>query len=192
MIPPMIILLGGAMRTGKTTIARRLVETLRISTISTDDIVEMLRDGAPQLGIHADMDPTARYPLLEPFLDGLVRARIESREPLIVEGDAFSPRWAARARDEHPADVRPYFVGELTIEPALKLRYMRDHTATQGGWLADESPETHDWALRRIFEISRENEAACRELDIPFFDIGADFNASVERVVRCLSSLTAK
>ena len=179
------------MRTGKTTIARRLVDTLCISTVSTDDIIEMLRDGAPQLGVHGDMDPTARYPLLEPFLDGLVRARIHSGEPLIIEGDAFSPQWAARCRDRNAPHVHACFVGELAIDPALKLRYMREHTAKRGGWLADEARATYEWALNRLFEISRENAAACAELGIAFFDIGEDFDASVEGVVHSLSAAAA-
>ena len=176
------------MRTGKTTIARRLVDALHTSVLSTDDVIEMLKDGAPQLKIHGDMDPTARYALLQPFLDGLVRARTESGQPLVIEGDAFSPQWAARCRDEHPNEVRACFVGELTIDPALKRRYMREHTAAHGGWLADESPETYDWAVRRILEIGRENELACAELGIPFFDMGAAFDDAVERVVEFLTS----
>src|SRR5438045_9389228 len=106
------------MRTGKTTIARQLVELLKTSAISTDDVIEMLKDGAPQLKIHGDMDPTARYALLEPFLDGLVRARTESGQPLIIEGDSFSRRWAAHLRHEHPNAVRALFGGVLTIAPA--------------------------------------------------------------------------
>src|SRR5205823_1169472 len=177
-----------AMRTGKTTIARRLVELLHTSAISTDDVIEMLKDGAPQLKIHGDMDPTARYALLQPFLDGLVRARTESGQPLVIEGDAFSPRWAARLCDEHPNEVRACFVGDLTIDLALKRRYMHEHSGAHGGWLADESPETYDWAVRRIFEISRENDAACAELGIRFFDMGAQFDDAVERVVEFLTS----
>src|SRR5947208_11172964 len=103
------------MRTGKTTIARQVVERLHMSSMSTDDVIEVLKDGAPQLKIHEDMDPTARYPLLEPFLGGLVRARIESRQALLIEGDAFSPRWTACQRDEHPNEVRACFVGELSL-----------------------------------------------------------------------------
>ena len=179
------------MRTGKTTIARRLVERHLIAAISTDDVIEMLKAGAPQLGMHRGIDPTERYPLLEPFLDGLVLARIESRESLVIEGDAFSPRWAARSAGEHRGDVYACFVGDVMIDPALKHRNMHDHAASHGGWLADETPETYNWALRRIFEISRENQTACEELGIPFFDMGAEFDDAVERVVEFFTSSCA-
>lgn len=184
----MICLLGGPMRVGKSIIAARVAARSPVQVISTDDLRSTLAADAPELGAHADLDPTARYPLMEPLLDRLLALRMARGEPALIEGDAFSPAWAARFRDRAPGRVRVCFAGELSIARSTKLRHLREHTAVHGGWLADEPPETYRWAVGRIFAISREDEAACDRLGIAFFDMGVEFETSVERVVRFLAA----
>ncbi|MPZ50875.1 MAG: hypothetical protein GEU75_16515 [Dehalococcoidia bacterium] len=59
---PLVYLLGGPMRSGKSIIAERFNRRTGISVISTDDLVHMLTLAAPQLGIsdEDDGDPWAR------------------------------------------------------------------------------------------------------------------------------------
>lgn len=176
------------MRVGKSIIAQRVVDLAPVSEVSTDDVRRMLRAGSPDHPMHADMDPTERYPLMEPFLEGLINVRLQRGAPILIEGDGFSPAWAAALRDRHPDLVRVCFAGELSIAPSIKARRLREHAHEHGGWLVEATPETYSQVLQRIFTISRENKAVCRALDIPFFDMGANFEASVERVAQFLTT----
>jgi predicted kinase len=183
-----IYLLGGPMRVGKSIIAQRVVELAPVSEVSTDDLRRMLRAAIPEHPMHADMDPTERYALMEPFLEGLIDVRLQRGAPVLIEGDAFSPAWAAALRDRQPDRVRVCFAGEISIAPPIKARRLREHAHEHGGWLVEATPETYSWVLKRIFAISRENKAVCDVLDIPFFDMGANFEASVERVAQYLTT----
>jgi hypothetical protein len=185
-----IYLLGGPMRCGKSIIARRVVEMAPVSEVSTDDLRRMLGAGVPEHPIHGDMDPTARYELMEPFLEGLIDVRLQRDAPILIEGDAFSPAWAAGLRDRYPDPdrVRVCFTGELTLAPQIKMRRMREHANEHGGWLVEATPETYSWVLKRIYAISREQKETCDALQIPFFDIGANFEAAVERVAQYLTT----
>jgi hypothetical protein len=121
-------------------------------------------------------------------LEGLIDVRLQRGAPVLIEGDAFSPAWAAALRDRQPDRVRVCFAGEISIAPPIKARRLREHAHEHGGWLVEATPETYSHALHRIFAISRENKAVCDVLDIPFFDMGANFEASVERVAQYLTT----
>ena len=181
-----VYLLGGPMRVGKSIIARRFRERTGISVVSTDDVVRMLKDGAPQLGIDFEMPVPDECAALWPFLRPLIAIRVERLDPLLIEGEGISPLQVAAMSSEHVGRVRACFIGELTISPSEKLTHIRRFSEAHGDWLTGQSQEAYALIVDQIMAMSREYERECSALGITFFDMGDDFEQSADRVVEFL------
>jgi hypothetical protein len=116
----MIYLVGGAPRTGKSILGQQFAENQRISWISTDLLMELLRvkgdegvktkwDAAPQ-AIETNADWF--YPYLARFIWGIT-AHVDG---YVIEGVDFLPKQVAQLAAEH--QVRTVFLGrsKMTID----------------------------------------------------------------------------
>ena len=182
----LVYLLGGPMRVGKSIIARRFRERTGISVVSTDDVVRMLKDGAPQLGIDFEMPVPDECAALWPFLRPLIAIRVERLDPLLIEGEGISPSQVAAISSEHPGRVRACFIGELTISPTEKLTRISRFSEAHGDWLTGQPQEAYALIVDQIMAMSREYERECSATGITFFDMGDDFEQSADRVVEFL------
>ena len=94
----MVILLTGATHTGKTVLARRLMERLSIPYVSLDHLkMGLIRSGYTALTPYQDEALTG---LLRPVAREMAKTVLENRQSLILEGgyiplsyaEEFSPR----------------------------------------------------------------------------------------------------
>jgi hypothetical protein len=184
---PLIYLLGGPMRTGKSQAARRFNKRTGISYISTDDLFRVLGLAAPQLKIGWDSGNSWRdnRELLTPFLVELARIRVQERNPILIEGE-LSPQTAGSLSEELGAECRACFVGSADLSLAAKVDALQAWSDAQGDWLSDGSPDLTEWAARESLAASLEYRQAATQLGIPYFELSGDFEAAVERLVRYL------
>lgn len=113
----MILLVGGAPRTGKTVLAQRIASRLSAGWISTDLLVELLRV-KNAVGIKTRWDASAEairadaewfFPCLERFVWG-----VSSLSPdYVIEGVDFLPEHVAHLSRQYP--VRSVFLGCSTM-----------------------------------------------------------------------------
>ena len=80
----MVILITGATHTGKTLLARRLLEKLPYACLSVDHLkMGLIRSGQTELTPEDDEELTA---YLWPIVREMVKTAVENRQDLIVEG----------------------------------------------------------------------------------------------------------
>ena len=96
MAEPIIYLLGGPARTGKTLISLRFNAVSGISIVSTDDLADLVELAAPHLRIGHEFGATWRETRdgLAPFVEGLADIRGREERPILIEGEL------------HPASVK--------------------------------------------------------------------------------------
>jgi hypothetical protein len=184
----MLLFLGGAARTGKGLLTRRLLAELRLPFMSLDVLKMGLARGAPEFSIDPDAGAVAVATRLWPIVRELSYNLIAEGLPYLIEGEVL-PKQVAGLRDAYPASVDACFLGYTAITPARKLRELRRH----GGHPNDWPRELPDDAVLRIIEreiaFSRSLEPECRTHGFAYFDTSRDFVGTQERVVAHIREL---
>ena len=185
---PLLFLVGGPKRTGKSIIGRRFNARTGVSVVSSDDVIGMLEVAAPALGIGHDTATTWRVnrDLCAPFLEAFAEIRCRRGLPVLIEGELL-PESVGRLLEWHGCLVRACFVGDIAASAESKYETLVEHIKREPlDWLWGYSEAQISRIAKEILEDSREYEQAAGELEIPFFDMQPDFEAAVDRVVNYL------
>ena len=176
---PLLYLLAGPMRSGKSIIAQRFNRATGISILSVDDLVRMLQTGAPELGIRHDMDWRDRSEKLAPLLDGLVEVRMERGVPLLIEGE-LSMEHASSLLHSYGSFVRACCIGDIETTVEIKTAAIRAYSRTQDyDWSRHLTDERLQEVVARIMADSLDFREEAVRLGIPFFDMASGFEAGV-------------
>ncbi|MBK8136842.1 MAG: hypothetical protein IPK52_13560 [Chloroflexi bacterium] len=177
-----LLFIGGAARTGKGILVRRLLVERQMPYLSLDVLKMGLARGVPEFPI----DPNAGgmvvgerlWPLVREMSASLLRDDVD----YAIEGELL-PKHVAALRDAHPAQVKACFLGYTAITPADKLHNIRTH----GGYPNDWAPEYTDPALLTVItsmmEFSRYLKRECAAYDLPYFDTSDNFTQTLDQVV---------
>jgi putative acetyltransferase len=181
----MIRILGGAMRTGKGILARRLLRELQMPYLSLDVLKMGLFNGVPAFG----MDPEAPGPVVAEKLWPLMRAMcvnmIETEVYYLIEGEIL-PRHAAELAQAYPGLVCACFLGYTEATPAQKLREIRAFSGYPNDWMADLSDAEALGAIQEGIEFSRYLRAECARYGFPYFDTSTAFLETLDRAAAYL------
>ena len=169
----MMYLIGGASRVGKTILAQQLCTTLKFGWISTDRLMDLLREAnAPGLKMKWDAAPEAITAAAEwffPYLERFIWGVSSFTDQYVIEGVKFLPAQVAQLSTQYP--IRAVFLGcsRMTLE---------DFTQFPGrskGYI--DLPEAH---RRQIVEDVPRWSALIRQeaerLGYPYVDMAGDFS----------------
>jgi len=117
----MLYIIGGAARSGKTKIARRILDERNISIFCLDYFVSAMDRGAPELGIGAEDPVISKSEALWPRLEPMLRNIVEVEPHYLLEGDSIWPQGVAKLRDEYHSQIRAVYLGYADISPNQKL-----------------------------------------------------------------------
>lgn len=156
----MILLIAGSSHTGKTVLARKLLERYRIPYLSIDHLkMGLIRSGQTTL-TPADDDALTGY--LWPIVREMVKTAIENHQSLIVEGCYIPHSWREDFGPEYLACIRCRWL-------IMTRRYIESH-------LNDIRTHAND-AEQRLYddldpeELIRDNErnlALCKKFGCDF------------------------
>jgi hypothetical protein len=189
-LKPVLYLVGGPMRTGKTQIALRFNALSGISYVSADDLVNTLEFARPDLGIGHDLPGQTwrdKREALAPFLEGFARLRVEASHPVLIEGELHR-EMVRRLLAAFGEQVRACFVGTAGLSVEAKVADLRAWSSSQGDWLSGKSPADFEWTAQVCLDASAEYKAAAMALGIRYFDLSNDWDARVEAVVQYLAA----
>ena len=159
----MIILIGGSSHVGKTLLAQKLMERLKMPYLSLDHLKMMfIRGGLTDLTVEDDYE--MRY-FLWPYAAELIKTAIENKQNMIVEGCYIPSEWRDRFDAEYLKDIRCFFI--TMSEDYLRKNFdkLSEHACVIEQRIDDELD------LERLINCSREFREECAEHDIPVLDI---------------------
>ena len=185
----MLFLIGGAARSGKTLIARRLLSKHRVPCFCMDYFVSALEQGAPELGISGEAPNEERARIVWPRIEPMLHNIVEVEPAYTVEGDALWPQGVRALMDQYGDAVRACFLGFATSTPDIKLRDIRQYGGGVNDWIQDHSDAYILDLMAEMIAFSRYLRDECRALDLPYFDVSDDFTRTVNKAYRSIAPL---
>ena len=170
----MFYLVGGASRSGKSALARRLLAQRGIPYFSIDVLMMGLAHGWPACGLDPDTPSLVRGEQLWPLLRAMAINLLEEERvhpTYLLEGDALLPGHVAELMQSYPGRVRACFLGYAHADPARRLQQIR---AFEPDWCDYWTDERAVADLAEMVRFSGYLQAECSRLGLAYFDTGDD------------------
>lgn len=129
----MLLIIGGAPRTGKGILARRLLRETGQPYLSLDVVKMGLANGVPAFGMDPGEPSAAAAEKLWPLVRAMAVNMIETGVHYVIEGEVL-PRHAAELSHAYPGMIRACFLGYAEISPARKLEEVREFGGHPNDW----------------------------------------------------------
>jgi hypothetical protein len=183
----MLLFIGGAARTGKGILARRLLAEERLPFLSLDVLKMGLTRGAPEYAIDPDAGGMQVAERLWPIVREMSHSLLVDRVSYVFEGELL-PKHVAALRAAFPSQVHACFLGYHDISPQQKLHNIRAHAGLPNDW-----PHTYTDAellpiIDREIAFSQYVSAECRAHHLPYFDTSLRFAETLDQVVAYVRS----
>lgn len=169
-------IIGGVPRAGKSLVADYLFKKYKIQGMSTDLLREGLRYGVPEFGINSDdMDQTdeERSHILWPYFKGIIKARKDYSDRLVIEGTNFLPELLYEVKDV--PYLRICFLGFPNVEEETKFNLMRANEHKGNNWTSEMSDKELMDLVIYLKSLSIEFEKDCKKFGFEFFDTSKNF-----------------
>jgi hypothetical protein len=177
-----LLFIGGAARTGKGILVRRLLAERHISYFSLDVLKMGLARGVPEYEIDPDAGGIVVGERLWPLVREMSFNLLGEGVDYAIEGELL-PKHVAALQQAYPGQIRACFLGYTTITPEQKLHDIRTYAGHPNDWSSDYSdPELLDIIVKMI-EFSRYLKEECATHHLPYFDTSDQFVATLGRVV---------
>lgn len=178
----MLLFIGGAARTGKGILVRRLLAEMQFSYLSLDVLKMGLTRGVPEYEINPDDGPKIVAERLWPLVREMSVNLVEEGIDYAIEGELL-PSHVDAFRQAHPEQVRGCFLGYGEIAPAQKLREIRAHAGYPNDWSSVYLDSTLLELIEEMIGFSRYLRDECARYGFPYFDTSHDFVGTLDRVM---------
>lgn len=175
----MLFLVGGASRSGKTLIARKILADEQIPYLSLDWLMMGFNDGIPEYGIHHLLWPNEIAEKMAPFLRGMIDCMLVDGMDYVIEGEAMLPRHVADLVEKHPDDIRAVFVGYTEIDAKQKAALVKKHGDAEHDWLTKKSDEYIRDHIENMIAYSKMVKDGCGKHGLRYFDTSEDFLGAI-------------
>jgi hypothetical protein len=175
----MIYILGGASRSGKTTLSRRAVSEKEIPYFPLDALFNGLANGAPQLGVAYNQSFIERAEKMWPIVRPLIKCFSDEERDFLVEGDSILPNQVHELM-QSGNKIRACFVGYTELSKEEKLALVRKHHQGELDWTKGISNEEMLKLIDEMIQFSKYLKEECARNGIEYFDISHDFEKSRE------------
>ena len=183
----MLYIIGGASRSGKTLLARKVVAEKQIPYFPLDSLFSGLAYGAPGLGVRYEDSQTERPEKIWPVLSQMLGFFQREEKDFLVEGDSILPSQVKELIDGG-LQTKACFLGYPTLSKDEKLNLIRTHHQGEADWTKDISDEEMLKLIDENITFSKYLEEECIRHDIKYFDISLDFHGPREMAYSYLFS----
>lgn len=184
----MLFIVGGAARAGKSIIARKFLLETKIPYFSLDVLMTGLANASPRFGVNPEASNIARAEKLWPVARAVAINIIETDLDYLLEGDSILPEQVIELAREYNGRVKACFIGYVDIDPALKLKEMREFSGHPNDWVSGHSDEYVLSLINEMIEFSKYLRQECKQSNIPYFDVSYNFSNTIDSVVSYLRS----
>ncbi len=192
----MLYLISGAPRSGKTIIARRLLEKYSIPRLSTDMFLSMFQEAAPELGISFGKSAIDTFEeafiktaeKLWKYLRPALVYFLNEESDYLLEGASILPKQIKELQTSYPGIIRACLIGFTSADLTRKLKEVRSHAGIQGetDWTNERSDESLLRSLQKGQQYSRYLEQESLVHQIPYVDTSHNFQISIEKAINVL------
>ncbi len=183
----MLYRLGGAARSGKSIIARRILAEKSIPFFCLDHLAIGVARTFPQLEIDLDGDDASVGEQIWPLVRSMAAVTIKDRIDYLLEGALLQPKHANELISEFPTLVRACFVGYAEAEMGEKFEQVKRYGGGPDDWMKQFDDSTIRNELERLKMVSEALQEECRKYQLRYFETSMDFEQSVERVIEYLT-----
>lgn len=184
----MLYLIGGASRSGKSIVARRLLHERGIPYFSLDFLMMGLVNGLPELGFDPDQPSRVTAEKLWPLLRAVLVNILETEVDYLIEGDTILPQHVSELAQRFGPAIRACFIGYAEVAPGQKLADIRTFGGHPNDWVSDY-PDDYVLALvASMIQFSDYLSQTCAQFNLPYFDSSHDFSGAVEAAVTYLKA----
>ncbi len=161
------LILAGASRSGKTTLARRMQKETGFSFISADALICSFEHIYPQLGIQHNLDFEGVTKALEPVLiDYIEHLRLYQNIFYILDIFHLMPEQIVKHGLHEKCNVA--FFGYPSMDPQKKLENIRTYKTEFDDWTDDETDADMLENIRHFITWSQKLERDCAQYGLPF------------------------
>ncbi len=178
----MLLFIGGAARTGKSILARRLLTEMQFPFLSLDVLKMGLTRGVPEFAIDPDAGGLQVAERLWPLVREMSVSLLHDRIDYVFEGEIL-PQHVAALRQTHPAQVRACFLGYPTISPDRKLQEIRTYGGHPNDWPLEYTDTDLLTIVQREIVFSHYLQAECSRHQLRYFDTSHQFLPTLDAVV---------
>jgi hypothetical protein len=185
---PLVIYIGGAARTGKGMLVRRLMAEMQLPYLSLDVLKMGLARGMPEVTIDPDAGGMRVAERLWPLVCEMSVSLLHDQTDYVFEGEIL-PKDVAGLQQAHPAQVRACFLGYSTITPTQKLHEIRTHAGQPNDWPQEYTDADLLAIIDREIAFSRYLQAECARVHLRYFDMSQHFMQVLDEVVAYIRSV---
>lgn len=184
----MIYIIGGASRSGKSILAKRMASKLGVPFISTDYLMMGFMNGMPTVGIHDKLWPNEIAVIMWPFLSAMIENIIYSQQDYIIEGEAMLPESVKGLLLKHPEHIKACFIGYDAVKLDEKMNDVVHHPNHSCDWLISQSKDEIANHISNMMGYSLKLKQWSSDQDIEYFSMGKSFEDDLERAMSYLLS----
>ncbi|MCB9422683.1 MAG: hypothetical protein H6667_22965 [Ardenticatenaceae bacterium] len=170
----MLLFIGGAARTGKSILSRRLLTEIQFPFLSLDVLKMGLTRGAPEFTIDPDAGGIQVAERIWPLVREMSASLLHDGINYIFEGEIL-PQHVAALRDAAPSQIRACFLGYPTISPDKKLQEIRTHSGHPNDWPQEYNDSDLLTVVQREIIFSQYLQKECLQHRLRFFDTSHQF-----------------
>ena len=173
----MIILLGGATRTGKTLTAQKLMEKYGYPYTSVDHIKMGLFRGLKDEKYHPEQNYIILAESLWPVIKGIIMTAIENKQNLILEGCYILPHLVKDFNDEYIKEIISIFI--LFTDNYIKSHYSEIFEKQSVIELRDADDLE---PIDRLVELHNELKEMCIKTGADFIEIRNNYENEIKEL----------
>lgn len=182
----MIYIISGASRSGKSILAKQLMQKRGIPYLSLDWLVMGFTNGIPEYGIHDKLWPHEIAEKIWNYLQAMISSIIWTEVDLIIEGEAVLPELLSDFIKKYPKQFSVCFLGYSQVPISQKLKEVYAYHRDKKDWLTDESQEYVQDHIQNMVKYSKRIESACIKYNMKYFDTSVNFQQSLDRALNYL------
>lgn len=178
----MLIFIGGAARTGKGMLVRRLLAEMQLPFLNLDVLKMGLARGVPEYTIDPDAGGMQVAERLWPLVREMSINLLHEQMDYVFEGEIL-PKDVDTLRHAYPTQVHACFLGYSALTPTQKMHEIRTHSGHPNDWPREYSDADLLAIIDREIAFSQFVQAECIRYHFRYFDTSHNFMQVLDDVV---------